>query len=290
MKAILEHLPPEPEESFVLKSFEYPYFPTPWHFHPEYEIVLVKESSGKRFIGDAVTDFEEGDLAFIGPYLPHLYRNDPAYYEGEKTGSKAAKSIVIHFLEKSLGENFLSLPETKNIKSLFAKSRLGLDIHGETKKRCIAILHEMLSLKGMPRWLKLVEILHLLSESAELRPISQSHMMGKNEAESDRMNKVYEFVMNNFQREISLNEVADLVNLSSNSFSRYFSQRTRKSFMNFVNEVRLNHATKLLQENTKSVSEICFECGFNNLSNFNRQFKNKYKMSPLSYNKQFFSK
>jgi AraC-like DNA-binding protein len=290
MKAILEHLPPEPEESFVLKSFEYPYFPTPWHFHPEYEIVLVKESSGKRFIGDAVTDFEEGDLAFIGPYLPHLYRNDPAYYEGEKTGSKAAKSIVIHFLEKSLGENFLSLPETKNIQSLFAKSRLGLDIHGETKTRCIAILHEMLALKGMPRWLKLLEILHLLSESAELTPISQSYMMGKNEAESDRMNKVFEFVMNNFQREISLNEVADLVNLSSNSFSRYFSQRTRKSFMNFVNEVRLNHATKLLQENTKSVSEICFECGFNNLSNFNRQFKNKYKMSPLAYNKQFFSK
>ncbi|WP_194777658.1 AraC family transcriptional regulator [Pararhodonellum marinum] len=287
MKAVLEHLPPEPEESFVVKSFEYQFFPTPWHFHPEYEIVLVQESTGKRFIGDSVADFDEGDLAFIGPNLPHLYRNDEFYYEEEKSGVKEARSIVIHFLEKSLGENFLDLPEAKNIKNLFVKSQLGLDIHGETKTECINILYEMLSLKGMPRWIKLLEILNLLSESADLTPISQSHMIGKNEAESDRMNKIFEFVMNNFKNEISINEVADFVNLSPNSFSRYFSQRTRKSFVNFVNEVRLNHATKLLQENNKSVSEICFESGFNNLSNFNRQFKNKYQINPLAYTRQF---
>jgi AraC-like DNA-binding protein len=287
MKAVLEHLPPEPEESFVVKAFEYPFFPTPWHFHPEYEIVLVKESKGKRFIGDSVSDFDEGDLAFIGPNLPHLYRNEASYYDPEKSGSKAAKSIVVHFLEKSLGDNFLSLPEATNIKTLFLKSRLGLDIRGNTNALCIDILHQMLLLKGMPRWMKLLEILQLLSESDELSPISQSHMIGKNEAESDRMNKVFEFVMNNFKNEISINEVADFVNLSPNSFSRYFSQRTRKSFVNFVNEVRLNHATKLLQENTKSVAEICFECGFNNLSNFNRQFKNKYQINPLAYNRQF---
>jgi transcriptional regulator GlxA family with amidase domain len=145
----------------------------------------------------------------------------------------------------------------------------------------------MLLLKGMPRWMKLLEILQLLSESDELTQISQSHMFGKNEAESDRMNKVFEFVMNNFKSEISLNDVADFVNLTPNSFSRYFSQRTRKSFVTFVNEVRLNHATKLLQENNKSVAEICYECGFSNLSNFNRQFKNKYRINPLAYNRQF---
>jgi AraC-like DNA-binding protein len=287
LKAVLEHLPPEPEESFVVRLFEYPYFPTPWHFHPEYEIVLVQESTGKRFIGDSVTDFGEGDLAFIGPNLPHLYRNDASYYEDEKSSPKAARSIIIHFLEKSLGENFLALPEAKNIKNFFVKSKLGLDIHGITKSKSIELLHEIVTLKGMPRWMKLLEILQLLSESDELMPISQSHMIGKNEAESDRMNKVFEFVMNNFKNEISINEIADFVNLSPNSFSRYFSQRTRKSFVNFVNEVRLNHATKLLQENTKSVAEICFECGFNNLSNFNRQFKNKYQINPMAYKRQF---
>jgi AraC-like DNA-binding protein len=285
----LEHLPPEPEESFVVKLFEYPYFPTPWHFHPEYEIVLVLDSSGKRFIGDSVSDFGPGDLTFIGPNLPHLYRNDAIYFDSEKFDPKGARSIVVHFLEKSLGSNFLSLPESKNIKNLFAKSQLGLDINGVTKSKCIDLLQEIVSLKGMPRWIKLIEILQLLSESEDLQPISQSFMIGKNEAESDRMNKVFEYVMNNFKNEINISDVADLVNLSPNSFSRYFSQRTRKSFVNFVNEVRLNHATKLLQENTKSVAEICFECGFNNLSNFNRQFKNKYQINPLAYNRQFFT-
>ncbi len=287
MKAVLEQLPLDPEESFVVKSFEYPFFPTPWHFHPEYEIVLVQESTGKRFIGDSVSDFGEGDLSFLGPNLPHLYRNDPFYYESEKAGSKASRSIVVHFLEKSFGANFLSLPEAKNIKNLFVKSQLGLDIHGNTKSECIEMLHKMLTLKGMPMWMKLLEILQMLSESVELTPISQSHIIGKNEAESDRMNRIFEFVMNNFKNEISINAVADFVNLSPNSFSRYFSQRTKKPFINFVNEVRLNHATKLLQENTKSVAEICFECGFNNLSNFNRQFKNKYQINPLAYIRQF---
>lgn len=287
MKAALEHLPLEPEESFVVKSFEYHYFPTPWHFHPEYEIVLVTESTGKRFIGDSISDFAPGDLAFLGPNLPHLYRNDPYYYNTVKSDSRKAKSLVIHFLEKSLGDNFLSLPEAKNINNLFQKSEFGLEILGNTKSQCIEIFKEMLTLKGMSRWMKLLEILHLLSDSDELMPISQSHMIGKNEAESDRMNGIFEYVLNNFKNEIKISDVAAFVNLSPNSFSRYFSQRTRKPFVNFVNEVRLNHATKLLQENTKSVTEICFECGFNNLSNFNRQFKSKYHINPLGYNKQF---
>lgn len=287
MKAALEHLPLEPEESFVVKHFEYQYFPTPWHFHPEYEIVLVTESNGKRFIGDSISDFEAGDLSILGPNLPHLYRNDACYYDHEIPESKKAKSIVVHFLEKSLGSDFLTLPEAKNIKSLFQKSQFGLDIHGDTKTLCIKFLKEMLVLKGMARWLKLLEILQLLSESSELKPISQSYIIGKNEAESDRMNMIFEYVLRNFKNEIKISDVATYVNLSPNSFSRYFSQRTRKSFINFVNEVRLSHATKLLQENDKSVTEICFECGFNNLSNFNRQFKNKYNINPLGYIKQF---
>jgi AraC-like DNA-binding protein len=288
LKAVLEHLPPEPEESFVVKGFEYPFFPTPWHFHPEYEIVLVLESTGKRFIGDAISDFGEGDLTILGPNLPHLYRNDTSYYDSENSESKMARSIVVHFLEKSLGPDFLSLPEAKKIKNLFSKSQYGLDIHGNTKNECIEMLQKMLSLNGMQRWLKLLEVLQLLSESTDLKPISQSSMIGKNEAESDRMNKVFEYVMNNFKNEINISEIADLVNLSPNSFSRYFSQQTRKSFVQFVNEVRLNHAAKLLQENSKSVAEICFECGFNNLSNFNRQFKSKYKINPLAFARQLY--
>ena len=286
MKPVLEHLPLDPEESFVVKSFDYPYYPTPWHFHPEYEIVLVTESSGKRFIGDSISDFKAGDLAFIGPNLPHLYRNDVEYYSKE-TSSLRAKSIVVHFLEQSFGEDFLSLPETKNLSNLFSKSLRGIEVTGRTNEIISKKLHELCELKGLARWLQLLEILHLLSESNELTIISRTHVVGKNEMESDRMNKVFEFVMKNFTREITVVEVANEVNLAENSFSRYFSQRTRKPFITFVNEVRLNHASKLLQENKLSVAEICFASGFNNLSNFNRQFKNIYKISPLTYARQF---
>jgi AraC-like DNA-binding protein/mannose-6-phosphate isomerase-like protein (cupin superfamily) len=286
MKPVLEHLPLEPEESFVVKSFDYPHYPTPWHFHPEYEIVLVTESTGKRFIGDSVCDFKPGDLAFIGPNLPHLYRNDPAYYT-TKSQPMRARSIVIHFLEKSFGNDFLSLPETRNVKNLLLRSRRGLEVTGSTHAIVSERIHMLCTLTGLPRWLKLLEVLEILSESGELKDISRTHVVGKNEIESERMNKVFEFVVRNFTREITIREVANHVNLSQNSFSRYFSERTRKPFITFVNEVRLSNACKLLQENKRSVSEICFDSGYNNLSHFNRQFKKVYAVSPLAYARQF---
>lgn len=289
MKPVLEHLPLQPEESFVVKAFDYPYYPTPWHFHPEYEIVLVTESTGKRFIGDSVSDFKGGDLAFLGPNLPHLYRNDASYYKSAEQQLRA-KSIVIHFLEKSFGNNFFTLPECRNIKNLLVRSQRGLDVTGGTHAMVSQIMENLCSLTGLPRLLKLLEILQLLSESVELREISRTHVVGKNEMESERMNKVFEFVVQNFKHDITIKQIAEHVNLTENSFSRYFSERTRKSFITFVNEVRLSHACKLLQENKSSILEICFESGYNNLSNFNRQFRRLYGMSPLKYSRQFNNK
>ncbi|MHA4812307.1 AraC family transcriptional regulator [Flavitalea flava] len=283
MKPVLEHLPLEPEESFVAKFFDYPYYPTPWHFHPEYELVLVTESTGKRFIGDNISNFKPGDLSFIGPDLPHLFRNDPSWYKPKSR--LRAKSIVIHFSENSFGKDFFNLPETAKLQALLARSVKGLEITGKTNEKVSKNMHELLQLKGLARWMKLVDILHTLSGSRDWRAISSTHLQGKNELESDRLNAIFEFVMKNFKHNISVTEAARIVNLAENSFSRYFSKRTRKSFTGFVNEIRLHHACQLLKENKSSISAICFECGFNNLSNFNRQFKNTYQMSPLVYRK-----
>lgn len=268
----------------MVKAFDYAYYPTPWHFHPEYELVLVTESRGKRFIGDNIVDFEAGDLAFIGPNLPHLYRNDPAFYAPGST--LRAKSIVVHFSENSFGENFLSLPETKPLQALFSRSARGLEVTGGTNARISAMMHELCEHKGLNRWIKLIEIVKTLAESDELRPISHESIQGKNQTESDRMNKVFEFVMKNFHRGITVSEMAQQIHLAESSFSRYFSNRTRKTFITFVNEVRLSHACKLLSENQINISEVCFQCGFNNLSNFNRLFKKMYGISPLVYRKE----
>lgn len=285
MKPVLEHLPRNAEESFVVKDFDYKYFPTPWHYHPEYELVLVTESSGKRFIGDHISDFNVGNLVLLGPRVPHLYRNDSEYYLSRS--KKRAKSIVIHFLEASLGHDFLALPEAKALRSLFARSSKGLEISGKTNKIVSQKMQEILSYSGMKRWLALAEILLILAESRDCKFISNEVIIGHNSKESERLNKVFEFVLKRFDTEINIAEVASIVHMAENSFSRYFSQRTRKTFSGFVNEIRLSHASKLLIETQKSITEVCFQSGFNNLSNFNRQFLQMHGLSPLRYRKQY---
>ena len=128
MKAALEHLPKQREESFVVKYFDYSYYPTPWHYHPEYELVLVTQSQGKRFIGDAIHSFSAGNLSLIGPNIPHTYQNDHCYYQPDS--KLRAQSIVIHFSEASLGHDFLQLPEARAVKNLLNNSMMGLDILG----------------------------------------------------------------------------------------------------------------------------------------------------------------
>jgi AraC-like DNA-binding protein len=285
MKPVLEYLPRNSGESFVTKFFDYQYYPTPWHFHPEYELVLVTESTGKRFIGDHICNFKPGDLALIGPYLPHTYKNDPQYFEDNS--NLRAKSIVVHFKEDSFGDHFGELPEAQKINSLLGRSIKGLCVTGETNKLISHKLYQLVNAKGFSRWLQLLEILNILSDSKDLEFICNNVITGQNINETARMNKIIDFVIKNFKREILLSEAADLANMAENSFSRYFSQRTRKSFTGFVNEVRLNHASKLLIETPKSITEICTECGFNNLSNFNRQFRKVYQKNPLNFKKLY---
>ncbi|HEX2533330.1 MAG TPA: AraC family transcriptional regulator [Chitinophagaceae bacterium] len=288
MKPVLEHLPKEGHESFVVRRFEYPYYPTPWHYHPEYELVLVTESTGKRFIGDNVSPFVPGDLVFLGPNLPHTYRNDDRY---QQPGSRLkASSIVVHFLESALGADVLALPESAQIRHLLEQSVRGLEILGPTRRAVSLQMHRLLTETGFGRWLLLLEILHRLSRTGEYRPISHKPVYAQNEKERDRMSTVLDYVLQHFAEDIRLKEVAERVNMAENSFSRYFTQRTRKTFIRFLNEVRLNHACTLLAENGMNVAQVCFECGFNNLSNFNRQFKKTYGVHPLGYRRQLLEK
>lgn len=285
MKPILEYLPRNSGESFVTRFFDYDYYPTPWHFHPEYELVLVTESTGKRFIGDHICDFGPGNLALIGPYLPHTYKNSSEYLV-ENSGLRA-KSIVVHFKEDTFGHGFFDLPESQRIAGLLEKSFRGISVTGKTNEIVSQKLQGLIEAKGFSRWLLLLDILNILSKSKHISLICNNVITGKNTAETLRMNQIIDFVLKNFNREISIAEVADLTNMAENSFSRYFSQRTRKSFTSFVNEVRLNHASKLLIETNKSVTTICMECGFNNLSNFNKQFLKVYQTRPLNFRKLY---
>jgi AraC-like DNA-binding protein len=283
MKPVLEYLPRNADESFVTRHFDYLYYPTPWHFHPEYELVLITESTGKRFIGDDISAFQPGDLALIGPYLPHQYRNDPRYFE--KKSRLRARSIVVHFKEDTFGNGFFRLPESEKIQQLLNRSAKGLAITGRTNQVISKKLIALVEATALKRWMLLLEILNILSESKDLSYISKEIITGQNPIETNRMNQIIDFVIKNFNREISLSEAAGIAHMADNSFSRYFSQRTRKSFTSFVNEVRLNHACKMLIETNNSITQISMDSGFNNLSNFNRQFRKLYNKNPLIFRK-----
>ena len=285
MKPQLLKLPSHSDCSFNLMLQDEPYFPTPWHYHPEYEIVLMLQSTGKKFIGNSITDFKPGDLCFIGSFLPHYYRNDLEYYD--PNSKLRANSIVVHFNEDFLGEKFWHLPESQAIKDLFDHSKKGLQINGETQKIVAPKLKKLLELEGMDRLIELISILNIFSKSQDITELSSSAMVMQNATDSNRMNKVFEHIMQHYKVNIRLDEVAQLASMSESAFSRYFKKRTRRTFSEFLSEIRIEHACKLLIESNMSIAEISYESGFNNLSNFNRQFKEVKKLTPLGFRNKF---
>jgi AraC-like DNA-binding protein len=285
MKPQLLKIPALPGCSFNLLEMDCPYFPTPWHYHPEYEIVLIKESTGKRFMGSNIAEFKQGDLCMIGSYLPHYYRNDEKYYNKDST--LKARSWVIHFLEDFMGNKFLDIPESQGIKNLLERAKLGLDFGTKTVKEVTPKIRNLENLKGMNRLMSLLAILTILSESEDARELNTSPMMLQNEGDSNRINGIFAYIMQHYQQEIQLSDVAKLVNMSESAFSRYFKKRTRRTFSHFITDIRLDHACKLLVEDKMSISAISVASGFNNLSNFNRQFKLVKNTTPLLYRNSF---
>ncbi len=285
MKPALEHLPRGSNESFVVKHFEYAYYPTPWHYHPEYEIVWVTESTGQRIIGDHISGFEPGNLALIGPNIPHIYKNDSAYYQPGH--SRKARSVVIHFTAASLGYDFLELPESSSLRMLLENCATGLDITGATHTVITRKLTDMLHLSGLQRWLCLVEILSIIASAKDTIPITHTTMVGSNAKESDRLCAVLDWITARFDSQLTLREAAAVAGMQENAFSRFFAARTRKTFSGFIQELRLQKAARLLVQTEGSVTGLCFECGYNNVSNFNRQFRNRYQLSPGAYRRAF---
>jgi AraC-like DNA-binding protein len=287
MKALLEKLPATERSSFKLYNFNYPYFPTPWHFHPEYELVLVVKSHGQRIIGNGIGDFTDGDLVFIGANVPHIYRNDSVFYQ--HSADHRAESVIVHFLEDFLGESFMELQEMIPVRQLFQRAALGLEIFGPTKDYVIARMLEMSQQEGMRRLILLLDILTTLAESPHLLTLSTQIIEGSNPVESEKVSQVFDYISQHYQRRIALREIADLMNMSVPSVCRFIKRRTHKTLVNLINELRISHACQLLTDTNLSIIEICYDCGFQNLSNFNRQFRFLKHSNPQTFRKQLWN-
>lgn len=271
---------------FVVKDLKEKHFDPTWHAHSEYQLFVVLQGTGTRFIGDSIRSFKPGELILTGPHLPHLWRSNEKYFK--KGGSLEVKGIVVYLNEHFLGQNMLDKIELHRLKVLFNRSMRGLEFCGQNKTQVIELMQELLHLNGVHSLIHLLRILDILSATKENHYISSRHYSDSiNEHETDRLNKVYEYIIKNYRSKIPLENMAEMLNMTTTSFSRYFSMKNNKTYSRFIGEIRVKHACELLTETDMSVAEICYECGFNTLSNFNKQFKDIMRKKPTDYKREF---
>lgn len=286
MKSVLQKSPIPHNHVFIAKHLKEVIFDPNWHFHSEYQLFLVLKGNGTRFIGDNVQPYKPGSITFTGPALPHLWRSDSE--KKRKNIQIYSEGIVVYFNEKFMGDHFLQKEETIRIHRLFKRSLRGLEVTGKANKKVQKMLSKLLVLKGFDSVLELLKILNLLSQTDDLETLASSGYTNTlKEGDTGRMNTVYAYVMKNFKQKMSVSELAELTSMTPTSFSRYFRVHANKSFSEFVSEIRIGHACKLLIEKKMSSSEACYESGYGTLSNFNRQFKALTQQTPSEYKRQY---
>jgi len=273
--------------SFIVKELVESHFDPNWHFHPHYQLFLVEEGTGTRFIGDSIKPFGPGDLVFLGPNLPHLWRSDQVYFD--KYSGLITRGIVVYFAEDFLGSDFFDKQEMLPLRQLLNHARQGLEWAELTRSHAEAALRKMTKQTGgFERVISLLNLLNDLSHATDYRYLtSPGYTNTVKPTETDRMQLVHDYVLGHFPDNLSLETVADLAGMTPPAFCRYFKARANKTFSEFVSEVRIGHACKLLLSGKLSVTQISFESGFRTLSNFNRQFKEITGQTPSSYVKTY---
>jgi AraC-like DNA-binding protein len=286
MKPLFHKVPTQLQTSFSIRHDQQPNFGTIWHYHPELELHHVIKGEGVRFIGDNIGNFSSGEILLLGSNLPHTWRCKDEYFENN--ADHEVEAIVIHFLPHCLGKDFLNLPETYLIPKLLEKARKGMKITGNTRVKLAELMHSAIDATNLDRLIILLNILKCLAETAEYIPIASAHAFYQsNESDVIRLNNVCTYTLSNYKKDITLEEISSISNLSVTSFCRYFKLMTKKTFYDFLIEIRISHACRMLVENKLPTEIICFDCGFNNVSNFYRHFKKVTGVTPLEYKRKY---
>jgi len=251
-----------------------------FHFHPELELVLIKEGHGRRIIGNRIDPFEKGDMVFIGANLPHIWLND------DTSGGHRARSITVHFRKEIFSDEFYDMKESKDLARFFELAARGIQVTGATRDKVSRKLGMLVTQRGFGRLLLLLEILHILSTSPDCRCITDEvYNPRTNEQTVDRLSQVYRYTQNNFHKEIALKDVALIAGLTPQSFCRWFKKSTNKQFFDYLNELRIFNACEMLISSGAAVAEIAYSCGYNTVSNFNKLFKEATGLTPGQFRK-----
>lgn len=272
----------EKRQAFSIKRNRFPYFLKIRHYHPELELVYITKSTGTRFVGDHIEKFEPGELVLLGKNLPHMWLNDKEYFQSNSDG--IAEALCIHFKEDFTGKHFLELPGTEPLVELFRNARRGIRFVN-LEFPAAELIEDLASEKDeFQRLLNFLALLQKLAKHTQIKLLSsEGYLERKPEEHSDN---THEFIFKNFTKQILLSDVAAIARMNPSAFSRYFKRIHRKTFSRYLIEIRIGYACKLLIENKINISSASYESGFNNISNFNKQFRIIMDMSPSQYIKQ----
>ena len=272
----------QPRQSFRWNVHGYPFFLAKWHYHPEYELHLIQKTSGKMFVGDYIGNFQPGTLVLTGPNLPHNWVSDIARGEEVKD-----RDMLIQFGDGVVREMIRVCRELEEIEPLLDEARYGIEFHGDTAKLGARFLRRIGQAGPTRRMLLFLELLDELNRSSERKTLSsREYSPTLDHAVSDTINKAIDFLISHLTEEIHLSDVARYCQMSDSVFSRFFKKNTGHGFVRYVNRMRVNRACMLLTQTETPVTDICFETGFNNLSNFNRQFLGFSGLTPSEYRRQ----
>ena len=284
MRPAFESVGTSSDASFLVKRFREPVFSAPYHFHPEYELTLIEQGKGLRYVGSHSAEYSPGDLVLLGPDLPHVWKTT--------TGENAEESvsIVVQFGYACLGEAFFGSPELEGVSRLFELSRCGIHFKGE-----IGPLQQQMRVlatkeNGLPKLLAFLDILDVLAGWQDFELLDKrDEKKGPIDGARDRLREVMTYIVNHFRGDITLTRAAAIANLSEYSFCRWFRRTHRRSFMQVVIDYRVDYAIHQLVHTDEPIARIAYDCGFNELSNFHKAFKSRRGISPLSYRRRFHS-
>jgi len=290
MKPHFHLVPRNAEYPYLCRQHTLPNLGTVWHYHPELELHYIIRGEGVRFVGDNISSFAAGELLLLGENLTHMWRCNRKYFLGNP--DVTAEAIVVQFLPDFMGKDFMLKRESVTVHDLFERAKYGFVVHGKTKKQVVELMRKSVSVEGLDRLILIMHMVHILANSDEMTQIATGWTMHHvNHEEAKRINEVYHYILARYREEITLSEIAAVAHLSETSFCRYFKMMTKKTFKDFLIEVRISHAKRMLIEDHSYTTEaICFECGFSNRSNFFRHFRHIVGCTPVQYKRQYVSK
>lgn len=270
-------------ELFAIRTFAKPVFATEFHFHKECQINFVMQTTGKRIIGDSIEPFEEGEITFLGSNLPHVWYNDTS----ADTEELMATSVTLFIDPQKLIEAMRYFSDTAELERFLTTAKRGILFQNTDQETIKKNLLRLIDYTGIKQTIAFLELIDSMVNAQEYQLISSAGFSNHYSLkDNSKIDKVFRHMFDNYNREIPLEEIAQLANMTKHAFCRYFKSRTQKSFIEFLNEIRISNASQMMTQEQKLIGNIAYECGFGSLSNFNKVFKSIKGLTPTEYKKQ----